>query len=168
MMLEPLKGVYAVTRVLPNNVLKMIALFILSMGAPHSNIIRKYIDFAMSALPPQKNDDVRTLWRYQMYLHQYRLMDNVTSMSVSKYVPQKVHYEFVLSLLESDDCAFRLASQSDVFINGLKHHIAFTLCKLFQIHLHRMASGPQIKPSPSACVIKKWFAKKTQKKFVSL
>ncbi len=87
-------------------------------------------------------------------------MDNVTSMSVAKYVPQKVHYEFVLSLLESDDVAVRLASRSDVFVNGLKHHIEFTLTKLFHIHLHRMTSGPQIKPSPSACIIKKWFAKK--------
>lgn len=160
MILEPLKGAYVLTRVLPNNVIRMIALFILSMGAPHSNIIRKYIDFAMSVLPPQKNEDVRTLWRYQMYLNQYRLMDNVTSMSVSKYVPQKVHYEFVLALLESDDCVVHLASRSDVFVDGLKHHIAFTLCKLFQIHIHRMTLGPQIKPSPSACIIKKWFNKK--------
>jgi hypothetical protein len=160
MMLEPLKGVYALTRVLPNNILKMIALFILSTGTPHSNAIRKYIDRVMYILPPQRSDDVKTLWRYQMYLHQYRLMDNVTRMSVAQYVPQQVHYEFVLALLESDDCAVRLASRSDAFINGLKIHIEYTLTKLVHIHLHRIMSGPQIKPSPSACVIKKWFNKK--------
>ena len=165
MMLEPLKGVYALTHLLPNNIIKMIALFILSTGSPHSNIIRKYIDRVMYVLPPQRSDDVKTLWRYQMYLHQYRLMDNVTCMSVAKYVPQQVHYEFVLALLESDDCLLRLASRSDVFTNGLKNHIEYTLTKLFQIHLHRMMSGPRINPSPSACAIKKWFKKK---KIVSL
>jgi len=165
MTLEPLKGVYALTHLLPNNIIKMIALFILSTGTPHSNIIRKYIDRVMYVLPPQRSDHVKTLWRYQMYLHQYRLMDNVTCMSVAQYVPQQVHYEFVLALLESDDCLLRLASRSDVFINGLKNHIEYTLTKLFQIHLHRMMSGPQIKPSPSACAIKKWFGKK---KIVSL
>jgi hypothetical protein len=159
-MLESIKGIYALAQVLPNHVVRAIALFILSTGTPHCNIIREYIDRVMYTLPAQKSDDIRTLWRYRMYLNQYRLMDNVTCMSVTKYVPQKVHYEFVLMLLESDDCAVRLGSRTETFVNGLKYHIDFTLLKLFQIHLHRMMSGPQIKPSPSASIIKRWFAKK--------
>lgn len=160
-MLESLKGLYALSRVLPKEVIRMVALFMLSSGTPHCKIMREYIDRVMYILPPQRSDDVRTLWRYHMYLHQYRLMDNVTCMSVSKHVPQTVHYEFVLALLESDDCAIRLASNTETFINGLKYHIGFTLEKLFKIYIHRLDTGPQIKPTPSASVIKRWFRKKS-------
>ena len=159
-MLGSLKGVYALTRVLPKEVMQMIVLFILSTGTPHCKIMREYIDRVMYILPPQRSDDVRTLWRCHMYLNQYRLMDNVTCMSVSKYVPQTVHYEFVLALLESDDCFTYLASNTETFVSGLKYHIGFTLTKLFQIYIHRLATGPKIKPTPSASVIKRWFNKK--------
>lgn len=156
-MLGSLKGVYALTRALPKEVIQMIVLFILSTGTPHCKIMREYIDRAMYILPPQRSDDIRTLWRYHMYLNQYRLMDNLTCMSASN---KQVHYEFVLALLESEDCFTYLASKSEVFVSGLKYHVGFTLTKLFQIYIHRLALGPKIKPTPSASVIKRWFNKK--------
>jgi len=135
---------------LPDDVIGKIVCYMLSYGTPSAQVVREYVARSMRLLPPQSNDDNKTLWRYQMFLSQYNFVDNVPCFK-NGYYQQSVYYEMLQASLASDDCRVKLQLS---LRNDVLKYAKLMSFKLNAIRISLIGYNVGNYGTPSAVIIK--------------
>jgi len=135
---------------LPEEVISKIVCYMLSYGTHSAQVIRGHITKSMHLLPIQSNDDNKTLWRCQMYLSQYKFIDN-SPCSKSGYRQQSVYYDVVQASLASDDCQVKIQS---CHRNEVLKYVEMMSFKLNAIRISLFGYNVCAHGTPSAIIMK--------------